>query len=174
MNRSLKFRIIRLTILFFVAIGLLLVSFSSDKPTKKATTQAKEIHKSQVTTPHSDKVVLHPQHAEFTTELHSPETDPEDDLGILQELLRLHRQAHRENPVGLNDEITAALLGQNAKNYALLPRNSPFLSQEFHPQLLDRWGTPYRFHALSAKEMEVSSAGPDKAHHTQDDLTLSP
>lgn len=34
----------------------------------------------------------------------------------------------------------------------------------------DRWGTPWRFHALSGQHMEVLSAGPDRSFGTDDDL----
>jgi len=38
-----------------------------------------------------------------------------------------------------------------------------------HPPV-DPWGTPYFFHQLSGKEMEIHSAGPDKMMWTADDL----
>jgi hypothetical protein len=36
--------------------------------------------------------------------------------------------------------------------------------------LIDRWGTPYFFHALSGEHMEIHSAGPDRQFHSADDL----
>jgi hypothetical protein len=38
--------------------------------------------------------------------------------------------------------------------------------------LVDQWGTPYFFHQLSASEMEVHCAGPDKMMWTSDDLVV--
>lgn len=38
-------------------------------------------------------------------------------------------------------------------------------------RLIDRWGTPYFFHANSADKMEIISAGSDLRHHSNDDLT---
>ena len=39
-------------------------------------------------------------------------------------------------------------------------------------ELVDPWGTPYFFHQLSATEMEIHSAGPDKVMWTRDDLVI--
>ena len=37
-------------------------------------------------------------------------------------------------------------------------------------ELVDRWGTPYFFHSVSAEKMEIVSAGPDKELWTDDDV----
>ncbi len=103
--------------------------------------------------------------------LHSTDTSPEEDLSLIQSFLRSHRGALGANPVGLNDEITAALTGNNARGAASLPGNHPAISAQ--GELLDRWGTPYRFHAYSGKLMEVSSAGPDRKFFTSDDVKLT-
>ena len=89
---------------------------------------------------------------------------------MVQSLLRSHRRALGQNPVGLNDEITATLMGENLKGAASIPKNHPAISKG--GELLDRWGTPYRFHAYSEKLMEVKSAGPDQKFNTKDDLKL--
>ena len=39
-------------------------------------------------------------------------------------------------------------------------------------ELVDPWGTPYFFHQLSAMEMEIRSAGPDRIMWTEDDLVI--
>lgn len=73
------------------------------------------------------------------------------------------------NPVGTNPEITAALKGNN-------PRQSNFINAEAGlrvnagGELVDAWGTPYFFHQLSGREMEIRSAGPDRILWTADDL----
>ena len=41
-------------------------------------------------------------------------------------------------------------------------------------ELLDRYGTPYFFHAESGTRMTITSAGPDKKLHTSDDETFTP
>ena len=83
--------------------------------------------------------------------------------------LRLYASMFGENPVGNNAEITKALQGEN-------PRHANFLKSEdgnrvnSNGELVDVWGTPYFFHQLSAKEMEIRSAGPDRKMWTDDDL----
>lgn len=73
----------------------------------------------------------------------------------------------KENPVGTNAEITKALLGDNLKQVKVpIPAGS---SVNGEGELCDRWGTPYFFHQLSAKEMEIRSAGPDRKMWTSDD-----
>ncbi len=73
------------------------------------------------------------------------------------------------NPVGTNPEIAAALQGNN-------PRQSNFINAEAGlrlnagSELVDAWGTPYFFHQLSGREMEIRSAGPDRILWTPDDL----
>ena len=73
------------------------------------------------------------------------------------------------NPVGTNPEIAAALKGSN-------PRQANFIDAEAglrlnaNGELVDAWGTPYFFHQLSGREMEIHSAGPDRILWTSDDL----
>ena len=72
------------------------------------------------------------------------------------------------NPVGTNAEIVKALTGGNPKRATYLPPDLKRLNE--NGELIDRWGTPYFFHANSATEMEVRSAGPDKRLYTEDDV----
>ena len=73
------------------------------------------------------------------------------------------------NPVGTNAEIVKSLTGGNEARATYLPQQLQRLNGA--GELLDSWGTPYFFHANSATEMEVRSAGPDRTLHTPDDLT---
>lgn len=104
-------------------------------------------------------------------ELYSSAGEFHTDLSNVHVLLSSHRRVFGENPVGLNDEITAELTGRNSKGVASLSPDHRAISDD--GELLDRWSTPYRFHALSSKLMEVRSAGPDRVHFTEDDLTLT-
>lgn len=106
--------------------------------------------------------------AETAASLNSQETPPEDDITTLDFLISQFRKHEGENPVGENDEITAALLGKNPKNLGYLRKDSAYIDPS--GQLIDRWGTPYFFHAVSGKNMKIISAGPDLKHHTADDL----
>ena len=84
--------------------------------------------------------------------------------------LRDFRTAFGENPIGSNAEITSALTGNNLKQIRLpVPPGS---SVNADGEMCDRWGTPYFFHQLSAKQMEIHSAGPDRMMGTGDDLVV--
>lgn len=94
------------------------------------------------------------------------------DLAIVEKLLDNYLLQFGSNPVGSNREITAQLSGHNPKHHAPLARDVSAISGD--GQLIDRWGTPFFFHALSARAMEIRSAGPDRELYTEDDALLSP
>jgi hypothetical protein len=104
-----------------------------------------------------------------------PPPDPPKNLPPETVLQNLHRVIHQYgemcggNPVGTNPEITAALTGKNPKQINFLA-GQPGVVINAAGELLDAWGTPYFFHQLSATEMEIHSAGPDKIMWTSDDL----
>lgn len=92
-----------------------------------------------------------------------------DDVQSVNALLEEYRRAFGAMPVGeLNDEIVRRLQGENPKGIAVLPKTHPAINAE--GELLDRWGTPYRFHPESAWHMTVRSAGPDQKMWTSDDI----
>ena len=93
-----------------------------------------------------------------------------NELENLQVSFRDYRTAFGENPVGSNTEITKALDGGNPKHLRIsFPPGSSVNAQG---ELCDRWDTPYFFHQLSAKQMEVHSAGPDHLMGTGDDVVV--
>ncbi len=103
--------------------------------------------------------------------LHAKSGNAELDLGSLEQVFELYRFVFKANPVGSeNEEIMAQLLGSNAKKLVFFPRNHPSLNAD--GALLDRWGTPYYFHPLSAQLMDMRTAGPDGNLWTKDDLSL--
>jgi len=85
-------------------------------------------------------------------------------------MLRDYRTLMKENPVGSNAEIMAALMGGNPKHARLGPPGGEGLNEK--GELMDRWGTPYFFHQMSATVMEIHSAGPDKQMWTSDDVVV--
>ena len=101
--------------------------------------------------------------------LNDPQLTAQDDIEVLTILLDEYRRHLGGNPVGDNDEITAALIGANAKRLACLPAEAGGIIDPAG-RLIDRWGTPYFFHALTGDRMEIVSAGPDGILHTADDL----
>jgi hypothetical protein len=74
-----------------------------------------------------------------------------------------------ENPVGTNPEITAALMGKNPKQINFVTPDSGLRVNE-KGEMVDAYGTPFFFHQISGKEMEIRSAGEDRTMWTFDDL----
>lgn len=83
-------------------------------------------------------------------------------------LIHNYNAAFGENPVGNNAEITAALLGNNPKQITFITAESG-LRVNGNGELVDGYGTPFFFHQLSGKEMEIRSAGEDRQMWTLDD-----
>lgn len=97
----------------------------------------------------------------------------EEDVQALVLLLEEYLRAFGAMPMGeQNFEIVSRLQGENPKGIAVLPQAHPNISAE--GELLDRWGTPYRFHPESAWRTTVRSAGPDQKMWTADDLLSHP
>jgi hypothetical protein len=92
-----------------------------------------------------------------------------EDVATVVLLLEEYRRAFGAMPMGeLNEEIVRRLQGANSKGIAVLPLNHPNISSA--GELVDRWGTPYRFHPESAWLTTVRSAGPDREMWTHDDI----
>ncbi len=91
----------------------------------------------------------------------------EDDLELVHSLFFNYRTVYRENPVGTHEEIIAQLQGGNDRGIEYLEKNHPHVVRG---RLLDRWNTPYFFHAVARDRMEVWSAGPDREFGTGDDV----
>ncbi len=81
--------------------------------------------------------------------------------------LHEYRIRFKENPVGNNAEITAALMGKNPDEANLV--TNPGLKTNEARELVDEWGTPFFLHQLSGTEMEIRSAGADRRMWTADD-----
>ena len=104
--------------------------------------------------------------------LNSPGHTAADDLATLDLMLSCYRLHNDGNPVGANEQITATLRGHNPKHLAYLPQEGSFV--DGNGRLIDRWGTPYFFHALAGDHMDIRSAGPDRVLWTKDDLVHHP
>ncbi len=106
--------------------------------------------------------------------LNAPGGSIQKDLEILNEVFVAWQTnfPHDGNPVGENDEITAALAGDNRLHFAFIAPTHPAINAA--GQLCDRWGTPFRFHQLNGTDMELRSAGPDRKFGTADDVQFAP
>lgn len=89
----------------------------------------------------------------------------------MSRVMRQYAAVFGGNPIGTNPEITRQLSGQNPKHLNFLDAESGMRVNE-NGELVDPWGTPYFFHQLSAHEMEIHSAGPDRIMWTSDDLVV--
>jgi hypothetical protein len=113
----------------------------------------------------------HPMAAELNAREHAPERD----LEILREMLLSFTTSLKVGnlpPLGGNEDITAALTGHNRKKLVVIPASHPAIDAK--GRLLDRWGTPYHFHARSADSFDLRSAGADQVLFTSDDVTWTP
>ncbi len=116
-----------------------------------------------------------PTHYPPLDQLNQPGQTVSNDLRILRALFFHYQIAVKDpsgNPTGTHEEIVRALQGRNRARLAFVPARHPALNAQ--GQLVDRWGTPYFFHALSSTRMEIRSAGPDQKMFTPDDALLSP
>ena len=95
---------------------------------------------------------------------------PETVIENMRTTVRQYGAMFGGNPVGTNPEITSALQGKNPKGINFLKADGNRVNDQ--RELVDAWGTPYFFHQLSAIEMEIRSAGPDRIMYTADDLVI--
>ncbi|HVU34290.1 MAG TPA: hypothetical protein VHE61_12705 [Opitutaceae bacterium] len=110
----------------------------------------------------------------IANDLNAPGGTIRHDLDILNAVFEAWRSNFPKegNPVGENDEITRALVGDNPVHFAFIAPDHPAINSR--GELCDRWGTPFRFHQLSGTEMEIRSAGPDRKFGTKDDAEFAP
>lgn len=94
---------------------------------------------------------------------------PAQVLESMSRAIRNYGDTFGGNPVGTNPEIARQLDGENPKHIHFLNPESG-MRLNANGELVDAWGTPYFFHQLSAHQMEIHSAGPDKQMWTADDM----
>jgi len=93
------------------------------------------------------------------------------DLQLLRKAIGSYYRIFQQNPVaGENREVVQALTGGNLHRLVFINPLHSALNER--SELLDRWGTPFRFHPVSRSLMEFSSAGPDGSFGTNDDVIL--
>ncbi len=141
---------------------------------------AKEISINYRVPPHLDDArvtraddgrIIFEQAINLAGELHNKDNSAEDDVQILDAILGYYRLVNRSNPVaGENFEVINSLAGKNRHRIVVFPLDHPDLDNDGN--LLDRWGSPYFFHAISATQLDIQSAGPDRKRGSADDLKL--
>jgi hypothetical protein len=105
--------------------------------------------------------------------LNSPDQSVQDDLQIIADFVQLLDKAGLNYSVGDNADITAALTGTQyaGQKGHVFPRQHNAIRSG---QLVDRWGTPFWFHANGPQQLEIRSAGADRELFTTDDITRNP
>jgi hypothetical protein len=104
-----------------------------------------------------------------------PSTPPIDDLRKIHRVATGYFSVIKESgrfPIGGNEDLSAALRGENANREVFVSASHPVFSKE--GLLVDRWGSPLIVHPEAWRELELRSAGPDRVPHSADDLVLSP
>jgi hypothetical protein len=92
-------------------------------------------------------------------------------IARVDRLLRDHARYLGEFPVGTNADITRALCGANLKKVVFVTADE--IDMNGRGELIDDWRTPYFFHQVSGRQMEIYSAGPDGEMWTADDLKVT-
>ena len=105
------------------------------------------------------------------TPLEFTDLPPETVLQNMSRAVRQYGEKLGGNPVGTNPEITEQLTGRNPKHLGFISAAAG-LRINANGELIDPWGTPFFFHQLSGREMEIHSAGPDRVMWTADDLVI--
>jgi hypothetical protein len=141
---------------------------------------AKEISINYRVPPHLDDArvtrtddgrIIFEQAIDLARKLHNKDNSAEDDVQILDAIFGYYRLVNRSNPVaGENFEVISSLAGKNKHRIVVFPLDHPDLDNDGN--LLDRWGSPYFFHAISATQLDIQSAGPDRKRGSVDDLKL--
>jgi hypothetical protein len=107
-------------------------------------------------------------------ELNAPGGSGARDVEIVQQItgaLLSSLKGPARPPLGSNADFARALRGENRLGVLMLPARHPAF--DGRGELIDRWGTPYHFHAVSSDFIEIRSAGPDLRLFTDDDFVDS-
>ncbi|MGH8048839.1 MAG: hypothetical protein ACREKL_16480 [Chthoniobacterales bacterium] len=119
--------------------------------------------------PDANGRVVWPGAAAAADAINQPGQSAREDIAAVHTVLGDYRSVFGEVPEGgLNEEITRGLRGENPKKIIFLVEKPGMLDAD--GALLDRWGTPYFFHKLSGKLIDLRSAGPDRKFWTKDDI----
>ena len=112
------------------------------------------------------------QLSEMALLLDAPDLPDSEAMPAIHSLLTSLRIVANGNryPAGLNVEITNALLGKNARKVGYLPVDCPRINQ--NGELVDQYGSPYWFHSPRQGILYITSAGPDRILHTDDDIVF--
>ena len=176
-------RKIALSLIVISIIGYLIwdrYSILKNTPTslEKVSSIQKQSNEQTVDAPLSTKakhdLLLSLSEAHLADNLNAPANTLRQDISIVCSMLTAWRSIYRKsgNPVGNNQDIVRAFLGDNPNGVIFLRPDNPAINKK--GELCDRYGHPFFFHAESGTHMEVRSAGPDGVLFTSDDVYFTP
>ena len=176
-------RKIALSLIVISIIGYLIwdrYSILKNTPTslEKVSSIQKQSNEQTVDAPLSPKakhdLLLSLPEAHLADNLNAPANTLRQDISIVCSMLTAWRSIYRKsgNPVGNNQDIVRAFLGDNPNGVIFLRPDNPAINKK--GELCDRYGHPFFFHAESGTHMEVRSAGPDGVLFTSDDVYFTP
>ncbi|MCH7227513.1 hypothetical protein [Haloferula sp. A504] len=103
-----------------------------------------------------------------------PFAEPIEDLRALDRVIVGYFSIikdHEGYSIGGNEDLAAALRGENAYKQRFLPDDHYAFGAD--GRLIDRWETPIFVHPIAARDIELRSAGPDREMFTNDDIVLN-
>ncbi len=101
--------------------------------------------------------------------LNDPQGAIERDLAIVDNLLFSYYSVFQEFPYGENADWVRVFRGANNRGIAFIATEGDWMNAA--GEIVDRWDTPFYFHRMSGRQIEIRSAGPDGVHWTDDDFS---
>lgn len=143
-------------------------SSSADPMAKVVDSTAKMTTPHTTPFPHQTEIPHHPLAISFGASAESPE----EESRILLEILDAYRRMNNGHyPVAEdNRQMMKLMTGQGRSGLSMFPNDHPRLNSR--GELTDRWKTPYFFHCISSRHIEIRSAGPDEQLFTNDDIVV--
>ena len=89
-------------------------------------------------------------------------------MSYMQIACKSYQTEYGSLPAGNNTDITSALRGANPRNIVFFELRSRDMNSL--GEVIDPWGTPYRFTLQDGQSPLIRSAGPDRIFDDKDDL----
>jgi len=116
------------------------------------------------------EIASHPR-SPLADALGSANVAPAAEPRLVYDLFRFYLREFGSFPAGENNaQWINALRGSNPGRLPILPYDHPRLAPD--GSLLDAWSEPFFIHQISQSQIQIRSAGPDRALFTTDDITF--
>ena len=108
----------------------------------------------------------------ISAHLHAQNTRVRAELALLATACSAYALEYNSYPQGDNAKITQTLLGNNARGIVFIVLREGQRSQR--SEVVDPWGTPFRFTLNKGQPPSIRSAGRDRVFDDEDDLVCPP